>query len=119
MECRGRDWSVRYSRVEYVLSAYFSRSSRVVYGFPAAYCSRAAMMRRNQVVLRGSRWDGWVRREERAWARRREMGCAGGRAEKVEVMVSRQNWKRRAAMAGVEAVSGMRAISRLKARRAR
>lgn len=51
-----------------MLSAYFSSSSSVVYGFPLAYCSRAAIMRRSHDLLRGSRVEveaGW-RSEERA-----------------------------------------------------
>ena len=99
-----------------MFSAYFSSASRLVYGLLSRYCSLAEMTRRNHALL--IRAVPLVRADKssRTWDRRIETGCLGGEPEKTRVMLSRQNWRRMVAIVGVEVVSAMRAISRLKAR---
>ena len=48
-----------------------------------------------------------------------ETGCFCGRRAKAELMLSRQNWRRMERMMLVDAMSAMREVSILKARRAR
>ena len=58
-------------------------------------------------------------RSARACAKRMETGCFCGRKAKVELMLSRQNWRRMERMMVVDAMSAIREVSILKARRAR
>ena len=48
-----------------------------------------------------------------------ETGCFGGRMAKAELMLSRQNWRRMERIMVVDAMSAIREVSMLKARRAR
>ena len=58
-------------------------------------------------------------RSASACVRRMETGCFCGRRAKAELMLSRQNWRRMERIMVVDAISAIREVSILKARRAR
>lgn len=115
----GRPCRVKYNNVEYVFSAYCSRLSIVGYGRPSMYFSLSLIIRMNHVLLIFAFPCVRASRSASACARRMETGCFWGRRAKAELMLSRQNWRRMERIMLVDAMSAIREVSMLNARRAR
>ena len=118
-ERTGMAASDMYISVEYVFSAYSSNADKLAKGRLSMYCSRVLINRKSQnfseLTLLPSDLD---LRSVTAWWSMIEIGSRGGLPAKTLVTVSRQNCIRNWPIVGLETVSGNRASSRFRVRRA-